>query len=410
MSRELLVGLDIGSSEVVAVIGRFNEEGQLEVIGIGSAVCTGVRRGVVINIASTQKAIDEALYAAEVMAGQDVFRRYGVCVSMAGGNAEGFNSRGVVAVVGKNREISQEDVDRVIEAARAVVLPMDRVVLHVLPQLFKVDEEANITDPVNMIGVRLEGAVHIITSTVSAVKNLEKTVERARLKVDSIMLEAVAASEVLLSRDEKELGVLFLDIGADTTDIMVFFKGVPCFTMVLPLGSHAVTTDISRVFKMNIDEAERLKLESGCCFEELITGDEMVLVHGVAGRSAREIPQLELTRSIQARMEEILIMVRDYISESGYLNALHGGVVLTGGGAMLKGCIELSQRVFGLPSSRLAWPQGLRGIAEYQNPRYSAAVGLLVQAARQQPAYSRTKSRSTGFWDKLKEIKDIFIG
>jgi len=378
-SDSMLVGLDIGTTKVCAVIGEINEHGAMEILGVGSTPSRGIRRGVVINIEGTMSSVVEAVEAAEMMSGRDA---HSVITGIAGAQIEGINSRGVVAVTGRGREITREDIDRVIEAARAIVIPMDREVLHVIPQEYIVDDQGGIRNPIDMIGIRLEAEVHIITGSVTAAQNLLKCVNRAGFRVEDIVLQSLASSMAVLSEDEKELGVLLIDLGGGTTDVLVHLDGAPYHTSVVAIGGEQVTSDLSIMLKTPMEAAEKIKRESGCCYEPMVDDDEKIIVPGVGGWPSAEIPRLETTRIIQPRMTEIFSLVREQVSKKGYLPRLGGGVVLTGGGALLKGSAELAQEVFGLPA-RLGVPSDLGGLVrEYKSPLYSTAVGLVLYGAQ----------------------------
>nr|WP_319477458.1 cell division protein FtsA [Marispirochaeta aestuarii] len=371
----LIVGLDIGTTKVCACIAETNDNGILEVIGVGTAPSQGLRRGVVINIESTLKSVAAAIEAAELMSGREV---ESVITGIAGAHIEGINSRGVVAVSGRDREISSEDIARVIEAAKAIVIPMDREVLHVIPQEFIVDDQRGIKDPLDMIGIRLEAEVHIVTGSVTSAQNLLKCVNRAGFRVSEIVLESLAASRAVLTEDEKELGVLLIDLGGGTTDVLVHLDGAPYHTDVVALGGSQVTNDISIILKTPLDVAERIKKESGCCYLPLVDKDERVMIPGVGGWPAATIPRQELVKIIQPRMAEIFSMVRDQLEKKDYMRHLGGGVVLTGGGALIPGAVELALEVFGIPA-RIGIPDKLRGLVEeYQNPVYATAMGLVL--------------------------------
>ena len=301
-SENVFVGLDIGTVKVCAVVGERDEQGNLEIIGVGTSRSRGMRRGVVINIEATLKSVAEAIEAAEMMSGREV---QSVITGIGGAHIEGINSRGVVAVSGRDREISQEDIRRVIDAAKAIVIPMDREVLHVLPQEFIVDDQRGIRDPLDMIGVRLEAEVHIITGTVSSAENLIKCVNRAGFRVHEIVLESLASSEAVLTEDEKDLGVLLIDLGGGTTNVLVHVEGAPYHTDVIAIGGQQVTSDLSIMLKTPVEAAEKIKRDAGSCFMDLVDGDEEVIIPGVGGWPAASIPRKEMCRIIQPRMTEI---------------------------------------------------------------------------------------------------------
>lgn len=374
-SDTLIVGLDIGTTKVCAVIGEYNENGILEIIGVGTSPSQGLRRGVVINIESTMKSVTQAIEAAEMMSGREVRN---VITGIAGAHIEGINSRGVVAVTGKDREITQADVNRVIDAAKAIVIPMDREVLHVIPQQFIVDDQGGIKDPLDMIGIRLEAEVHIITGSVTSAQNLLKCVNRAGFRVQDIVLQSIASARAVLSDDEKELGVLLIDLGGGTTDVLVLFDGAPYHTDVIAIGSSQVTSDLSIMLKTPIETAEKIKKESGCCYLPLVDEGEEVIIPGVGGWPAASIPRKEICKIIQSRMAEVFTMVRDQMVKKDYLKRLRGGVVITGGGALLPGTVELAKEIFGI-ACRIGYPQKLGGLSDiYMNPMYSTGVGLVL--------------------------------
>lgn len=375
MSDNVIVGLDIGTTKVCAVLGEINDEGSLEILGVGRAISTGLRRGVVVNIESTLKSVSEAIEAAELMSGREVFS----CITgIAGAHIEGINSRGVVAVTGKGREITSSDIERVIEAARAVVIPMDREVLHVIPQTYIVDDQSGIRDPLDMIGVRLEAEVHIITGSVSSAQNLVKCVNRSGFKVDELVLQSLAASKAVLTQEEKELGCLLIDLGGGTSDVLVFCEGAPYYSTVIPVGGTQVTNDISITLNMSADTSEKIKLEDGCCFGPMIESNEEIILPGLAGRPPRVITRFELCSIMQARMEETFLLIKDKIEKNGYLRLLNGGIVLTGGGANMNGVCELASQVFGI-SARVGFPLSQGGLVEeYKKTEYATAVGLVL--------------------------------
>ncbi len=408
--EDLIVGLDIGTTKVCVIIGGFNDSGQLEIIGVGTTPSRGLRRGVVINIETTVRSIAAAVEAAEMMSGREVGSVY---TGIAGGHIEGINSRGVVAVTGRGREITREDVDRVIDAAKAIVIPMDREVLHVIPQEFVVDDQGGIKNPIGMIGVRLEAEVHIITGAVTSAQNIVRCVNRAGFKVNDIVLEPLASSKAVLTQDEKELGVLLIDLGGGTTDVLLHLEGAPYHTEVLSIGGDQVTNDLSIMLKTPLDSAENLKKEAGCCYEALVQEDEEVHIPGVGGRPPRTIMRSELVEIIQPRMAEILGMIREQIEKKGYLNILGGGVVITGGGSLLSGTAELATEIFNLPA-RIGYPIKVGGLVEeYYNPIYATGVGLvLAGASRRDVDYMDTSSSEKAFtsvWDRMRSwFKEFF--
>lgn len=379
MADETMVAaLDIGTSTVSAAIADYNDEGELEVIGLGTAPSRGLRRGVVINIEATLTSVAAAIEAAEQMAGREVAS---VVTGIAGGHIEGINSRGVVAVTGKGREITPEDVERVIDAAKAVVIPMDREVIHVIPQEFIVDEQGGIKNPLDMIGVRLEAEVHIITGSVTSAQNLVKCVNRAGFKVSDIVLESLAGGRSVLTEDERDLGVLLVDLGGGTSDILIYRDGAPYYTSVLPVGGTQVTGDLSIMLKTPTESAEEIKQSAGCCYMPLVEPGEPVIIPGVGGRPPASIERESICEIIQPRMHEIFSMIREKVEPKGYLRHLGAGIVLTGGGAQLPGAVELAQEVFET-TARIGQPGNLGGIGSvYQTPEYSTVIGLVLHAA-----------------------------
>ena len=345
---------------------------------MGTAPSTGLRRGVVVNIEATLKSVAQAVEAAELMSGREVRECW---VGVAGANVEGINSRGVVAVTGKGREITQSDVNRVLEAARAVVIPMDREILHVVPQSYIVDDQKGIRNPLDMIGVRLEAEVHIITGSVTTAQNLVRCVNRAGFKAEGLILQSLAAARAVLSADEKELGCLLVDLGGGTTDVLVYSEGAPYYTNVVPAGGIQVTNDLSIMLNIPMEAAERIKRQTGCCYLPVVDPDETVIVPGVGGRPPQEVSRQRIASIIQPRMEEILGIARDRVEQMGYARHIKGGIVLTGGGALLPGAAELASSLFGLPA-RIGAPFTVGGLVdEYRSPVYSTAVGLVLAGA-----------------------------
>ncbi|MFP4509599.1 MAG: cell division protein FtsA [Spirochaetaceae bacterium] len=373
-----IVALDIGTSKICAIIAELTESGEPEFLGMGVTPSSGLRRGVVINIEATLRSVAEAIEEAEQNAGREV---QSVITGVAGGHIEGMNSRGVVAVTGRGREITQADIDRVIDAARAVVIPMDREILHVIPQEFIVDDQAGIRNPLDMIGVRLESEVHIITGSVTSAQNLVKCINRAGFRVNQMVLDGLAAAGTVLSTDERELGVLLLDLGGGTTDMLVYSDGAPYYTGVVGIGGAQVTNDISIMLKTPVESAERIKCEAGCCYVDMVEENEPVIIPGVGGRPPLSIQRRGLAEIIQPRMEEIFGMVREKLEKKGYLRSIGGGVVLTGGGALLPGAVDLAQDIFGTPA-RIGRPMDRQGLpAVYQKAELATAVGLVQYAA-----------------------------
>jgi cell division protein FtsA len=376
---ELLVGLDVGTSKVAAVVGELND-GTVAVIGVGSAPSEGLRKGVVVNIDATVQAIEQALREAEVTAGCEI---HTVFAGVGGGHIRGFNSHGVVGV--RNGEVSQADVDRVLEAARAVPLPADRDILHVLPQDFVLDGQDGIRAAVGMAGVRLEARVHIVTTAISSAQNIVKCCERTGLHVADLVLEPLAAAEAALTPEEMELGVAVVDLGAGTTDVLVFHQSALKHTAVLSIGGNHVTSDIAAGLRTPFRDAELLKLRSGCALARLVNREQSVEVPSVGGRTPRLLARHLLSEIVEARAEEILTLARHQIIKCGFDEGLGSGVVLTGGTALLEGMVPLAEQVFETPV-RVGTPlnvEGINGSAETaMSPSFAAAVGLLHYGAR----------------------------
>jgi cell division protein FtsA len=376
----LVVGLDIGSTKVCAIIGERDENGNIEITGVGESPSTGLRKGVVINIEATLRSVQTAIEAAEMMSGRVVTN----CWTCIGGtHIEGINSRGVVAVTGKNkelREISHDDVERVLEAARAVAIPMDREVLEVIPQSFTVDEHKGIVDPLDIIGVRLEAEVHIITCAVTGAQNLIKCVNRAGFRVNGLVLQTLAAGHAVLTPEEKEAGVALVDLGGGTTDVLIYQHGAPYSTFTIPVGGAQVTNDISVVRNIALDTAEKIKVESACCWDSYINNyDDEILVSGMGGRTAVPIPAREILGIVKPRMQEIFFMIRERIESLVPLRSLGSGIVLSGGGALLQGAVELAANVFGIPARQGVPFQAGGLIEEYRSSAYATAVGLVLE-------------------------------
>jgi cell division protein FtsA len=402
---EVLLGLDIGTTKVCAVVGQHNESGVLEITGVGMYPSRGLRRGVIVNIESTVKSIVQAVEAAEMMSGREV---EAVTVGISGAHIEGINSRGVVAVTGKGREIIKEDVDRVVDAAKAIVVPMDRAILHVIPQEFIVDDQSGIKNPVGMMGVRLEAEVHIVTGSVSSAQNILKSVNRAGFRVTELVLEALAASRAVLSQDEKDLGVLLIDLGGGTTNILSFIEGSPYHTSILSIGADQVTSDLSIMLKTPIESAEKIKREAGACHATAVVEDQFVHIPRVGGRPPDRISRKKIVQIVQPRMEEIFGLVRERIEAQGQLKRLGGGAVIVGGGALLPGAAELASDIFEMPV-RLGTPQGLGGlIEEYSSPVYATAVGLVMGASQKDEGQALGRTHRAGGQNILSKLKDWF--
>jgi len=388
---EVVVGLDIGTSRIRALIGEISETGVFQITGVGTSPSTGLRKGVVVNIENTVRAITTAVEAAELMSGVEVSH---CLIGVGGTHIEGRNSRGVVAVTGKgrdSREIGVEDISRVIDAAKAVVIPMDRQVIHVIPQSYIVDDQKGIKDPRNMIGVRMEAEVHIITGSVTSVQNMVKCVNRASLAVDEYMFHGLAAVKSVMTEDERELGSILIDLGGGTTDVLVMADGAPLLTSVLPVGGIQVTNDISVVKGISLDTAERIKLDAGCCWMPLIEPNEEVILPGVGGRPPVVIPRTEICEIVQPRMAEIFGLIQEKIAPVTKSRMFSGNVILTGGGSLMPGAVELASEIFNTQAVRLGVPNNFGGLTnEYRSPDYATVLGLVLAAYERQKAAPRT--------------------
>ena len=377
-ASNMVVGLDIGTSKVVAIVGQPTDDGSIEIAGIGSHPSRGMKKGVVINIESTVQSIQRAVEEAELMAGCDI---HSVYVGVAGSHISSMNSDGVVAI--KEREVTPSDIDRVIDSARARAISEGQRVLHVLPQEFAIDTQGGIREPLGMSGVRLEARVHLVTAALNAVQNIEKCVRRCGLEVDAIILEQLASSMSVLTEDERELGVCMVDIGGGTTDIAVFTEGAIRHTSVIPIAGDQVTNDIAMALRTPTQHAEEIKVKYACALTQLAASDELIKVPSVGDRPARDLSRQSLAEVVEPRYEELFTLVRDELRRSGYEDLVAAGVVLTGGTSRMEGVVELAEEIFHMPV-RIACPQNVRGLADVvRNPIYSTGVGLLHYALQE---------------------------
>jgi cell division protein FtsA len=400
----LIVGLDIGTTKICAIVGNMTEEG-IDIVGIGTSPSKGLRKGVVINIESTVSAIKKAIEEAELMAGCEIKSVY---AGIAGGHIKGFNSQGVIAI--KNREVSPEDVKRVIEAAKAIAIPMDREVIHILPQEFIIDDQDGIREPLGMSGVRLEAKVHIVTGAVASAQNIVKSCNRAGLEVADIVLEQLSSSEAVLSADEKELGVALVDIGGGTTDIAIFVDGAIKHTSVLSLGGNHLTNDIAVGLRTPMAEAERIKQKYGCCLSSLVGKDETIEVPSVGGRKPRVLSRQLLCEILEPRVEEIFTLVNREIVKSGLEDMIASGIVITGGSTILEGMPELAEQIFNLPVRR-GLPQRIGGLTDVVNsPVYATGVGLVIYGSKNVGAHEfpTQQSDDTVFRRVSRRMKEWF--
>ncbi len=371
--RNLIVGLDIGTSKVVAVVGEINLEGRIEIIGIGSHPSRGLKKGVVVNIESTVQSIQRAVEEAELMAGCQINSVY---TGIAGSHIRSLNSHGIVAI--RDKEVSSTDVDRVMDAARAVAIPADQKILHTIAQEFIIDNQEGIQEPVGMSGVRLEAKVHMITGAVSAAQNIVKCVRRCGLEVDDIILEQLASSYSVLSDDEKELGVCLVDIGGGTTDLAVFTEGSIRHTAVIPIAGDQVTNDIAVALRTPTQYAEEIKIKYGCALMQLASSEETIEVPSVGDRPARRLARQTLAEVVEPRYEELMTLVQAELRRSGFEDLVAAGIVLTGGSSKMEGLIDLAEEVFHIPV-RLGSPQHVGGLVDVvRNPIYATGVGLLL--------------------------------
>jgi cell division protein FtsA len=374
----LIVGLDIGTTKICCVVGEFSQ-GEVNIIGIGTHPSIGLRKGVVVNIESTVDSIKKAVEEAELMSGCEISSVY---TGIAGGHITGFNSRGIVAI--KGPEITEGDVERVIDAARAVAIPMDREVIHVLPQEYIVDEQAGIQNPVGMAGVRLEAKIHIVTGAVTSAHNIVKCCNRSGLDVCDIVLESLASGEAVLTGEEKELGTALLDLGGGTTDLAIFSDKNIRHTFVLALGGNNLTNDIAIGLRAPHAEAEKIKTRYGTCLSKSVSADEMIEVPGMGGRDARKLQRQILGEILEPRMEEIFTLTKREVYRAGLENSIPSGLVLTGGTSLLEGATEIAESVFNL-QTRLGKPQGITGLVDVvNNPMYATGVGLVLYGAKNQ--------------------------
>jgi len=372
-NKNLIVGLDIGTSKVVAIVAELAPDGRLEVIGMGSHESKGLKKGVVVNIEATVNAIQRALEEAELMADCKIQRVY---TGIAGSHIRSFNSTGMVPI--RDGEVTPMDVDRVIETARAMPIPTDQQVLHILTQEFIIDGQDGVREPLGMSGVRLEVKVHIVTGAVSAAQNIVKCVRRCGLEVSDLILQPLASSLAVLTEDEKELGVCLVDIGGGTTDVAIFREGAIRHTAVIPIAGDQITNDIAMALRTPTQEAEELKLRHGCSLRQLADALETIEVPGVGDRPPRELSRQTLAEVIEPRVEELYSLVQKVLRESGYEELLSSGIVLTGGSSVMQGMVELGEEIFHMPV-RLGVPRYAGGLSDViRSPRYSTAVGLLL--------------------------------
>ncbi len=404
-NKDLMVGIDIGTSKVVAIVGEVTNEGKLNIVGLGSHPSQGLKRGVVVNIESTVQSIQRAVEEAELMAGCQIYSAF---TGIAGSHIRSLNSHGIVAI--RDREVSQLDVDRVIDAAKAVAIPADQKILHILPQEFIIDNQDSIREPIGMSGVRLEAKVHIVTGAVSAAQNIVKCLKRCGLTASDIVLEQFASSQSILADDEKELGVCMLDIGGGTTDIAIFTEGSVRHTAVIPIAGDQVTNDIAIALRTPAKNAEDIKIKYACALQDLADTNQMIDIPMAGDRPGRHISRRALAEVVEARYEELFTLVAAELRRSGLEDLIAAGIVLTGGAAKVEGAVELAERVFKMPV-RLGSPMHVTGMQEViTNPIYATGIGLLLHAMQQREEGQREPISHSNLKALLARMKGWFQG
>ncbi len=403
--RNIIVGLDIGTSKVAAIVGEVAPGGEVEVIGIGSNPSRGLKKGVVVNLESTVHSIQRAVEEAELMAGCQI---NSVFAGIAGSHISSLNSHGVVAI--KDMEVSQADVDRVIDSARAVAIPADQQILHILPQEFVIDRQEGIKEPVGMAGIRLEARVHMVTGAVSAAQNIIKCIRRCGLEVDDIVLEQLASSSSVLSEDEKELGVCLVDIGGGTTDMAIFTEGSIRHTAVIPIAGDQVTNDVAVALRTPTKHADEIKIKYACALTQLASHEDMIEVPSIGDRPPRKISRQNLSEILEPRYEELMMLVQTELRKSGFEELVAAGIVLTGGSSKVEGLVELAEEVFHMPV-RLGSPFGVTGLLDVvRNPIYATGVGLLLFGHQNQQYESKQTKIKPGLSGILAKMKSWFQG
>jgi cell division protein FtsA len=397
--KDLIVGLDIGTSKVVAIVGEVSAEGELEVAGIGSHASRGLKKGVVVNIESTVQSIQRAVEEAELMAGCEI---HSVYAGIAGSHIRSLNSHGIVAI--RDNEVNASDVERVIDAARAVAIPADQKILHILPQEFIIDGQEGIREPIGMSGVRLEARVHMVTGAVSAAQNIVKCIRRCGLDVEDVILQQLASSHAVLTEDEKDLGVCLCDIGGGTTDIAIFVNGAIYHSAVIPIAGDQVTNDIAVALRTPTHHAEDIKIKYACALTQLANPEETIEVPSVGDRPPRRLVRQRLAEVVEPRYEELFSLVHAELRRSGFEEMVAAGVVLTGGGSKMEGAIDLAEEVFHMPV-RLGVPQYITGLVDVvRNPIYATGVGLLLfgNNPADSPAQHNRFDSAGNMWERMK--------
>ncbi|MGB2246708.1 MAG: cell division protein FtsA [Alcanivorax sediminis] len=405
-TENMIVGLDIGTSKVVAIVGQTTADGTMEIVGIGSQPSRGMKKGVVVDIEATVRSIQRAVEEAELMAGCHIHTVY---AGIAGSHVRSLNSHGIVAI--RDREVAQADIDRVIDAAQAVAIPADQKTLHVLPQEYVVDNQEGVREPIGMSGVRLEAKVHLVTCAVNAAQNIEKCVRRCNLEVDDIILEQLASAHAVLTEDERELGVCIVDIGGGTTDIAIFTEGAIRHTANIPIAGDQVTNDIAMALRTPKQHADEIKIKYACALTQLAGADETIKVPSVGDRPPRTLSRQNLAEVVEPRYDELFTLVQAEIRRSGYEDLIPGGIVLTGGSSKIEGAVDLAEEIFHMPV-RLGSPQGISGLIDVvKNPIYSTAVGLLLYGQRMEKEGGSPRAQSGGGQvDWLERFKSWFKG
>jgi len=402
-SKNLLVGLDIGTSKIVAIVAELSPEKRLNIIGLGVQPSRGLKKGVVVNIEATMASIQRVLEEAELMADCAIRDVY---VGIAGSHIRSLNSSGMVAI--KEKEVTQADIDRVVETAKAIAIPNDQQILHILPQEFIIDGQEDVREPLGMSGVRLEVKVHIVTGAVSAVENITKCVRRCGLEVQDVILQPLASATAVLNDDEKELGVCLMDIGGGTSDLAVFTGGAIRHTAVIPIAGDQVTSDIAMTLRTPTKDAEELKVRHGCALRQLADPNDVIEVPGVGDRGPRKLSRQMLAEVIEPRIEELYTLAQAELRRSGFEELLSSGIVLTGGTAMLAGMVELGEEVFHLPV-RVGVPAYVGGLADIvRSPRYATAVGLLLDGREQFLRAEAARAQSGGLTNVAQRMKQWF--
>ncbi len=400
--NRIIVGLDIGTSKVVALVAEVDADGQIEIIGMGSHPSRGMKKGVVVNIESTVQSVQRAIEEAELMAGCQIDSVY---VGIAGSHVRSLNSHGIVAI--KDGEVIEADLERVLDAAQAVAIPADQKILHILPQEYVIDNQEGIREPLGMSGVRLEAKVHLVTCAVNAAQNIEKCIKRCGLSVDEVILEQVASSYSVLTDDERELGVCMVDIGGGTSDIAIFTEGSIRHTGVIPIAGDQVTNDIAMALRTPTQYAEEIKIKYACALTQLASADETIKVPSVGDRPPRDLSRQSLAEVVEPRYDELFTLVQAELRRSGFEDLIPAGIVLTGGTSKMEGVVELAEEIFHMPV-RIGAPSRVKGLTDIvRNPIYSTAVGLLEYGAvhsRQSNARSRSaQSNGPGMFTKMKD-------